>query len=101
MEEQYLNLTVYSNNLIRTGAIQSHKGKKKTTGGIYYVVAKREVSGETENDEELEEISRTKEKEDTTKSLWDAIFTDPNEAFDLIMDPNKKEREEETRCMPD
>ena len=47
------------------------------------------------------EISRTKEKEDTTKSLWDAIFTDPNEAFDLIMDPNKKEREEETRCMPD
>lgn len=43
------------------------------------------------------EISRTKEKEDTTKSLWDAIFTDPNEAFDLIMDPNKKEREEETR----
>jgi len=43
------------------------------------------------------EISRTKEKEDTTKSLWDAVFTDPNEAFDLIMDPNKKEREEETR----
>ena len=40
---------------------------------------------------------RTKEKETTTKSLWDAIFTDPNEAFDLIMDPNKKEREEETR----
>ena len=43
------------------------------------------------------EISRTKEKETTTKSLWDAIFTDPNEAFELIMDPNKKEREEETR----
>lgn len=43
------------------------------------------------------EVSRKKEKETTTKSLWDAIFTDPNEAFDLIMDPNKKEREEETR----
>ena len=43
------------------------------------------------------EITRTREKEDTTKSLWDAIFTDPNEAFDLIMDPNKKERAEEKR----
>jgi hypothetical protein len=43
------------------------------------------------------EVTRSKEKETTTKSLWDAIFTDPNEAFDLIMDPNKKEREEETR----
>ncbi len=41
--------------------------------------------------------SRFKEKQETTKSLWDALFTDPNEAFDLIMDPNKKEREEESR----
>ena len=43
------------------------------------------------------EISRKKEKENTTQSLWDAVFTDPSEAFEIIMDPNKKEREEETR----
>lgn len=43
------------------------------------------------------EDTRKKEKEETTKSLWDAIFDDPNEAFDLIMDPNKKDREMEAR----
>lgn len=41
--------------------------------------------------------SRTKKEEEATQSLWDAVFTDPKEAFDFILDPNKKEREEETR----
>lgn len=35
------------------------------------------------------------EKEDAEKGLWDALVNGPQEALDLIMDPNKKEREEE------
>ena len=57
---------------------------------------KREADDIKERLSHVEE-ARNKEKQETTKSLWDAVFTDPNEAFDLIMDPNKKEREEETR----
>lgn len=41
--------------------------------------------------------SRTEKEAKATKSLWDTLFTDPSEAFDFIMDPNKKEREEESR----
>lgn len=41
--------------------------------------------------------SRTAKEAKATKSLWDTLFTDPSEAFDFIMDPNKKEREEESR----
>jgi hypothetical protein len=41
--------------------------------------------------------TRKKKEQEATKSVWDALFTDPKEAFDYIMDPNKKEREEETR----
>jgi len=37
------------------------------------------------------------EKEEAVKSLWDSFCTDPTEAFSIIMDPNKKERDEETR----
>lgn len=31
------------------------------------------------------------------KSLWDAFLSGPQEAYDMIMDPNKKEREEEEK----
>jgi len=41
--------------------------------------------------------SRARKEEEATKSLWDTLVTDPSEAFDIIMDPNKKEREEENR----
>ena len=68
MEEQYLNLTSYSNNLIRTGAIPSYKGKKKTTGGIYYSVAKREIDGEFVDEEELESIAKRRA---VIKDSWD------------------------------
>mmetsp|Transcript_7226 Transcript_7226/g.7901 ORF Transcript_7226/g.7901 Transcript_7226/m.7901 type:complete len:733 (-) Transcript_7226:2260-4458(-) len=68
IEEQYLNLTAYSNNLIRTGAIPSHKGKKKTTGGIYYTVEKKEVDGEEVNEEELESIAKRRA---VIKDSWD------------------------------
>jgi hypothetical protein len=35
------------------------------------------------------------EKDVAEKSLWDAFLAAPAEAFDMIMDPNKKERLEE------
>jgi hypothetical protein len=37
------------------------------------------------------------EHEEGEKSLWDAFLSGPQEAFDMIMDPNKKEREEEEK----
>jgi len=68
MEEQYLNLTAYSNNLIRTGAIPSHKDKKKTTGGIYYCVSKKHEEGEEMDDETLESIAKRRA---VIKDSWD------------------------------
>lgn len=35
------------------------------------------------------------EKDVAEKSLWDAFLAAPSEAYDMIMDPNKKERQEE------
>lgn len=67
VEEQYLNLTAYSNNLIRTGAIPS-KGKNKTTGGIYYSVARRQIDGEEIHEEELESIAKRRA---VIKDSWD------------------------------
>ena len=37
------------------------------------------------------------EKDDAEKSLWDSLLAAPSEAYDMIMDPNKKEREEEEK----
>jgi hypothetical protein len=37
------------------------------------------------------------EKKAAEKSLWDSLFNSPTEAIDLLMDPNKKEREEEQK----
>lgn len=45
----------------------------------------------------LAEEEKKAEKEEAEQSLWDSIFVDPKEAFDMIMDPSKKEREEEER----
>ena len=41
------------------------------------------------------------ENEEGEKSLWDAFLSGPQEAFDMIMDPNKKEREEEEKIRKD
>jgi len=35
------------------------------------------------------------EKDEAEKSMWDLVIAAPSEAIDMIMDPNKKEREEE------
>jgi hypothetical protein len=37
------------------------------------------------------------EKDDAEKSMWDLVIAAPTEALDMIMDPNKKEREEEEK----
>jgi hypothetical protein len=37
------------------------------------------------------------EADEAEKSLWDVVLGAPTEALDLIMDPNKKEREEEAK----
>ena len=43
------------------------------------------------------EKERKNEKEQVSESLWGSFFTDPKEALDLLVDPNKREREEEAR----
>ena len=43
------------------------------------------------------EEEQKQEKDNADKSLWDTMFTDPWEAMDIIMDPNKNEREREER----
>lgn len=69
IEEQYLNLTAYSNNLIRTGAIPSHDDdKRKTTGGIYYSVTKKYEEGEEVDEEALESIAKRRA---VIKDSWD------------------------------
>jgi hypothetical protein len=37
------------------------------------------------------------EKDDAEKSMWDMVMAAPTEALDMIIDPNKKEREEEEK----
>jgi hypothetical protein len=37
------------------------------------------------------------ERDEAEKSLWDVVMSAPGEALDMIMDPNKKEREEEEK----
>ncbi len=43
------------------------------------------------------EMLRNQEKTQASQSLWDSLMSAPQEAFDFIIDPNKKEREEEEK----
>lgn len=43
------------------------------------------------------EENRSTEKKEAEKSLWEQFMTSPSEAYDMIMDPNKKERQEEEK----
>lgn len=45
----------------------------------------------------LAEQEQELEKNKADRTLWDTMFTDPWEAMDIIMDPNKNEREQEER----
>jgi len=44
---------------------------------------------------------RQAEKEEADKSLWESFLVDPAEAFQLIMDPCKKERDDEDQMKID
>ena len=46
----------------------------------------------TDNEERLKS-----EKDKAEQSMWDFVMAAPTEAIDMIMDPNKKEREEEEK----
>jgi hypothetical protein len=65
-----------------------------------------EVLRLTGKDKEAKEISKRiktnekklkSEKDEAESSMWDMVMAAPTEAFDMIMDPNKKEREEEEK----
>jgi len=68
IEEQYLNLAAYSNNLIRTGAIPGNKAKNGSVGGIYYSVTKYHDGGEELDEETLESIAKRRA---VIKDSWD------------------------------
>ena len=44
---------------------------------------------------EMYEKARSKEVAEAEQSLWDSFMTASNDAYDLIMDPNRKDREKE------
>jgi regulatory protein YycH of two-component signal transduction system YycFG len=66
IEEHYLNLAAYSNNLIRTGTL-GHKDKKESVTGIYYAIYKNRDNDEHE-DESLENIAKRRA---IIKDSWD------------------------------
>jgi hypothetical protein len=72
IEERYVNLAAYSNNLIRAGAIPgASSGKNKAAGGaggIYYTVTQVREDGEEYDEETLESIAKRRA---VIKDSWD------------------------------
>lgn len=82
IEERYVNLAAYSNNLIRAGALPNSSGSNvgskgkggKTTaapgggGGIYYTVTQIHDDGEEYDEETLESIAKRRA---VIKDSWD------------------------------
>lgn len=81
IEDNYVNLAAYSNNLIRAGAIpgkdsqvdqkKSKRGKAKAAGaaaGIYYSVTKHREEGDDIEEEALESIAKRRA---VIKDSWD------------------------------
>lgn len=68
IEEQYLNLANYSNNLIRTGAIPGNMTKNVSGGGIYYTITKQHKVGEEYDEETLESVAKRRA---VIKDSWD------------------------------
>lgn len=70
IEEKYLNLTAYSNNLIRAGAIPgaTEEKNKSSSGGIYYSVTSHKEDGEDYDEEALESIAKRRA---VIKDSWD------------------------------
>jgi len=74
IEERYVNLAAYSNNLIRAGAFPNSnansqgKGKAGGGGGIYYTVTQIHDDGEEYDEETLESIAKRRA---VIKDSWD------------------------------
>ena len=76
IEERYVNLAAYSNNLIRAGAIPGGGTKKSReaataaggAGGIYYTVTQVRDDGDEYDEETLESIARRRA---VIKDSWD------------------------------
>lgn len=73
IEERYVNLAAYSNNLIRAGALPGATGggsKKQQggAGGIYYTVTQVRDDGEDYDEETLESIAKRRA---VIKDSWD------------------------------
>jgi hypothetical protein len=71
IEERYVNLAAYSNNLIRAGALPgASSGKKQQggAGGIYYTVTQVRDDGEEYDEETLESIAKRRA---VIKDSWD------------------------------
>ncbi|KAL7484409.1 hypothetical protein ACHAW6_010050 [Cyclotella cf. meneghiniana] len=73
IEERYVNLAAYSNNLIRAGAVPGASGavgKKQSggAGGIYYTVTQVREDGEEYDEETLESIAKRRA---VIKDSWD------------------------------
>jgi len=75
IEERYVNLAAYSNNLIRAGAVPNAPAKSKSAkaaaggaGGIYYTVTQVREDGEEYDEETLESIAKRRA---VIKDSWD------------------------------
>jgi hypothetical protein len=62
---------------------------------------KYEEATEVTNRVKASEEQKTDEKKEAEKSLWDSWVSAPTEAYDMILDPNRKEREEEEKLRKD
>jgi len=69
----------------------------KNLGLVLRKLGKDEEADETEERLERNEARLENEKYEADKSMWDVLVAAPSEAYDMIMDPNKKEREEEEK----
>jgi len=67
MEELFLNLAAYSNNLIRTGTL-GKKDKNESITGMYYAIYKNRSPNDENDDETLESIAKRRA---IIKDSWD------------------------------
>jgi len=68
IEDSYLNLALYSNNLISAGDLPGSTAEKKDGSGIYYSIESSHVDGEYLSDETLEAIAKRRA---VIKDSWD------------------------------
>jgi len=68
IEEQYLNLVNYSNNLIRSGASSSTVIKSCSPESIYYTITKQRDDSEYDDEETIESVAKRRA---VIKDSWD------------------------------